>query len=72
MEQQRKAFQVTGISHKIYADATDSDIEALKIEAGEAGDASMVELCAAALNGDKQAWAACESVLADAMAQCDD
>lgn len=68
MEEQRKAKQVTGIDHKIFADAEAADIEALRQEAAEVGDASMVDVCDAALSGDRDAWRECEAVIKDAAA----
>lgn len=50
-------------------EATREMIEALSNEAGEAGDDLQVELCAAALNGDRAAWAKCEKAIANARAQ---
>ena len=42
---------------------TEKNIEALKNEAGEAGDVAMVEICDAALAGDAPAWSECERVI---------
>lgn len=50
---------------------TNEQIEALEIEAGEAGDAAQVELCRAALDGNEVARAKCERAIADAQAQAE-
>ena len=42
---------------------TKQNIEALKNEAGEAGDLKQIELCEAALAGNQAAWAKCEAVI---------
>jgi hypothetical protein len=44
-------------------------IEALQIEAGEAGDEKLVATCRRALNGEKQAMETCDRILRDAAAQ---
>lgn len=53
-------------------EATRKMIEALQIEAGEAGDSAQVELCEAALAGDASAWSKCEKAItwAQDMAGC--
>ncbi len=50
---------------------TDEQIDALRIEAGEAGDDRMIELCRAAKAGDELARGRCYVALADAAAQAD-
>ena len=52
-------------------DITDEQIEALRAEAGEAGDPVMIEICDNALAGDDFARAACAEVIADAQAMYD-
>lgn len=47
---------------------TDSDIEALQTEAGEAGDRDQVRLCKLALAGDEAARRECEVVILEARA----
>lgn len=42
---------------------TDEQIEALRDEAGQAGDLEQVSLCREALNGDEQARKACEQAI---------
>ena len=48
---------------------TDSQIEALEIEAGSAGDDEQVTICRAALDGDAGARAECERVILEARAR---
>lgn len=48
---------------------TDNQIEAMSIEAGQAGDAAQVAICQRALDGDSAARAECARVIADAQAQ---
>lgn len=48
---------------------TDDQITALRIEAGEAGDTAMVDICRAALRGDAAARAEVVRVIRDAEAQ---
>lgn len=50
-------------------DITDDQIEALRIEAGQAGDATQVAICQRALDGDAAARAECARVIADAQAE---
>jgi len=50
-------------------DITDEQIEALRDEAGSAGDNAQVALCDRALDGDDEARAECARVIADAAAQ---
>lgn len=45
---------------------TTDQIEALKTEAGEAGDAEMVALCERALLGHEDGWVACADAIEDA------
>ena len=47
---------------------TTEQIEALRNEAGEAGDMAQVAICDRALDGDESAIAACGDVIADAAA----
>lgn len=47
---------------------TDTDIEALRTEAGEAGDRAQVALCREALAGDETARAECVAVILEARA----
>jgi len=42
---------------------TEKNIDALKNEAGEAGDVAMVKICDAALEGDSAAWGECARVI---------
>lgn len=42
---------------------SDEQIEALRDEAGQAGDLEQVKLCKRALKGDEQARAACEQAI---------
>jgi len=51
------------------ATATDEQIETLRAEAGVAGDAEMVSICDAALDGHAQARIECARVIAEAQAQ---
>ena len=44
-------------------------VEALRTEAGEAGDREQVALCDRALQGDAEALARCLEVIADTQAQ---
>ena len=48
---------------------TDDQIEALRQEAGQTGDAAQVAICEQALDGDATARAECARVIADAQAQ---
>ena len=48
---------------------TDAQIEALRAEAGAAGDLTMVEICDRALDGDTEARRNVARVIADAQAQ---
>lgn len=48
---------------------TDEQIEALRAEAGAAGDLAQVAICDRAIDGDMQARAECARVIADAQAQ---
>jgi hypothetical protein len=48
---------------------TKSQIEALLIESGEAGDMEQVAICKAALDGDPSAIDECAKVIANALAQ---
>ncbi len=50
---------------------TDAQIEALRTEAGAAGDADQVAICDRALDGDSEARELCAKALADAAAQDD-
>lgn len=50
----------------------DDVLEALRIEAGAAGDADMVATCDAALAGDDGARARCAQAIAEARARVDD
>ena len=50
---------------------TRAQIEALRTEAGEAGDPDMVETCNRALAGDEDARRECLASIADAAAQAD-
>ena len=50
-------------------DITDTDIETLRTEAAQAGDAGMVGICGRALDGDDDARAECAEAIADAEAQ---
>ena len=52
-----------------HIDITDDQIEALRIEAGQAGDATQVAICQRALDGDAAARAECARVIADAQSQ---
>ncbi len=45
---------------------TDSQIEALRVEAGAAGDLEMVDVCTDALGGDGGARAECAQVIVSA------
>lgn len=47
-------------------------VEALRRDAGEAGDLEMVAICDRALLGDREAWGLCEDVIEDAACQCDE
>ena len=49
-------------------EATSEEIQALQTEAGAAGDTAMIEICAAALEGDEAAAAECAAVIAEARA----
>lgn len=51
---------------EVYSTIDDSDIEALRQEAGQAGDAEQVTLCDMALAGDDEARAECERVIRQA------
>jgi hypothetical protein len=51
------------------ATLTDAQLEALKTEAGEAGDLEQVAICDRALDGDADALAECGRVIAHASAQ---
>lgn len=51
------------------ADITDDQIEALRQEAGEAGDSEMVAICDRALSGEMVALAEVERVISDARAR---
>ena len=53
------------------ATITDTQIEALSMDSGVAGDLEMVEVCARALAGDELARAECARVIADALAMID-
>lgn len=53
------------------AEVTDEQIEALRTEAGEAGDLEQVALCDRAIDGDADARAKCERVIRTAWAQQD-
>lgn len=48
---------------------TNSQIEALRAEAGEHGDLEQVAICDRAISGDDAAIAECERVIANAAAQ---
>lgn len=50
---------------------TDEQIEALRDEAGAAGDDAQIAICDSALSGDRAARAECVCVLADAQAMRD-
>lgn len=50
------------------AEITDAQIEALRTEAGGAGDSAQVAICDRALQGDESARAECARVIADAQA----
>jgi hypothetical protein len=50
---------------------TDEQIEALRVEAGAAGDLDMAMICQTALDGDATARAECARVIADAQAMAD-
>ena len=50
-------------------DITDDQIDALRTEAGQVGDAAQVAICEQALDGDAAARAECARVIADAQAQ---
>ena len=56
---------------RVRTDITDEQIEALRNEAGEAGDLAMIEICDHALAGDDDARATCAEVIADAQAKED-
>lgn len=49
--------------------ATRENIEALRNEAATAGDTEQVEICTMALEGNVDAWAKCEYVIAETQAQ---
>ena len=51
---------------------SEDDIEALQVEAGEAGDSEMVETCHKALAGDERALRQCTDVIAEARAMGND
>ena len=51
---------------EVYSTIDDSDIEALRQEAGQAGDAEQVTLCDMALAGDDEARAECARVIRQA------
>lgn len=51
------------------SNVTDDQIEALGVEAGNAGDDKQVELCRRALAGDERARERCADIIADAKAQ---
>ncbi len=53
------------------ANVTDSQIKTLRYEAGLAGDWKQVDLCGAALRGDKAARATCEQAIRAAAAMAD-
>lgn len=50
---------------------THEQIQALRDEAGQAGDLEQVAICDRALEGDETAIAECERVIADAAARAD-
>ena len=50
---------------------TQEQIQALRDEAGQAGDLEQVAICDRALEGDETAMAECECVIADAAARAD-
>ncbi len=50
---------------------TDEQIDALRAEAGQAGDVAQVAICDSALDGDDTARAECARVIADAEAMQD-
>lgn len=52
-----------------HIDITNDQIEALRAEAGEAGDMAQVAICERALAGDMAARVECAHVIADAQAQ---
>jgi hypothetical protein len=54
------------------ATVTMAQLDALRLEALEAGDGAQVELCDRALAGSESARLECQRVIADAEAQCDE
>ena len=59
-------------TNKTNTTITDSQIEALSAEATEAGDDAMVDLCNAAIRGDRNARYLCEEVIEEARNMTDD
>ena len=50
---------------------SDKQIEALRSEAGIAGDLAQVAICDRALDGDESALAECQGVIANAVSMAD-
>lgn len=53
----------------LYGEITDEQIEALRVEAGAAGDTDQVTICDRVLAGDPEARAECARVIREAAAQ---
>jgi chorismate mutase len=59
----------TELSKRVLKSLTEEQIEALRAEAGEAGDQAMVAICDRALAGSASARDECAEVIADARAE---